>query len=652
MFRGAFEAIDRVGTFDDIVNGNDNGIIEVPYWDWSDRLGEVSQLLSKTETVVRGIVWPILRDELKVSHALISRDAFTISPLSPPVHAIPSFADCPRRIFMSATISDDSEIVRTFGANAENVKDPIAPSSIAGVAERMILVPDWMNSKGQDTPDDLVRAVIRYACAKDINSLILTPSFAAAEKWNGLAEIVAPKDVETIIGRMQKGDSVGAIILANRYDGIDLPGESCRILVLDGLPRGMSEYDAFRGTILLGSKINSTLAQRIEQGIGRAAWGASDYCVVILSGSNLTSWIGQIGSMEFLTASTRKQIEIGRTVTENISSKKSLIEVVSQCLERDEDWKRYHAEELSVAAQPVAPNALGIEIADLEFKAIEEIRNGGYSRAEATLQRAADMAPDDLIEGWLLQLRSRALDLDGQRAEAQKVQAAAFSRNRRLTRPTNKIPYQAKPLPSKQAKGVAQKLMTFISGNACLIDFSDRVSTLTPRASSNQFEEGIRALGEYLGFVSERPENDYGDGPDNLWRTAEDFDFVIESKSRKVDSSKPLTKGEHGQLLVSSQWFQKNYPEREHLRVSIHPNSFATNNANAGESKALTFTILNAIVSDIRSIIRGAEEVIANASRGGGLQKELEAYCGLELEKKGLTPQGISKRLKNFSLSS
>ena len=44
-------------------------------------------------------------------------------------------------MYMSATIADDSEIVRTFGAAHEAVAKPITSTSLAGVGERKILVP-------------------------------------------------------------------------------------------------------------------------------------------------------------------------------------------------------------------------------------------------------------------------------------------------------------------------------------------------------------------------------------------------------------------------------------------------------------------------------------------------------------------------------
>ncbi len=45
---------------------------------------------------------------------------------------------------MSATIADDSEIVHTFDAQEASVRKPLTSRSLAGISERMILIPDLM----------------------------------------------------------------------------------------------------------------------------------------------------------------------------------------------------------------------------------------------------------------------------------------------------------------------------------------------------------------------------------------------------------------------------------------------------------------------------------------------------------------------------
>eukprot|EP01012_Entosiphon_sulcatum_P040798 TRINITY_DN54523_c0_g1_i1.p1 TRINITY_DN54523_c0_g1~~TRINITY_DN54523_c0_g1_i1.p1 ORF type:complete len:353 (+),score=59.16 TRINITY_DN54523_c0_g1_i1:186-1244(+) len=144
-FRPAFKEVGRLGSFNDIINGKEFGVIEVPSWAWHRKLDEVQQYLSGEVDGIDPFVWPFLRDNLGVCHCLFSKTSVSVTPLFPLVDMLPTFDDAKRRIYMSATIADDSEIVRTFGASQEAISKPITSTSLAGVGERMILVPGLMN---------------------------------------------------------------------------------------------------------------------------------------------------------------------------------------------------------------------------------------------------------------------------------------------------------------------------------------------------------------------------------------------------------------------------------------------------------------------------------------------------------------------------
>lgn len=194
---------------------------------------------------------------------------------------------------MSATIADDSEIVRAFGASAEAVGKPITSTSLAGVGERMILIPELMKLGGAAiTP--MVKNIASKLADKKRGAAILAPSGQAAEKWTDIAAYPSTtKAVAEQVAAMQTGPSDGPVVLANRYDGIVLAGNACRFLVMDNLPQGTSDYDVYRMNVVADSAVSSLLAQRIEQGIGRGTRGGGDYCAVMLIGSKLVGWIGR-----------------------------------------------------------------------------------------------------------------------------------------------------------------------------------------------------------------------------------------------------------------------------------------------------------------------------------------------------------------------
>jgi hypothetical protein len=248
LFRSAFKDSSRLGTFDDILNGRDGSILEVPYSAWRENLEAIREQL-KSDNEEHKYVWPLLRDNLHLCHALISRTSFSITPILPLVDLFPSFSDASRRIFMSATIADDSEIIRTFDADVNAVRTPLTSRSLAGVSERMILIPDLMRFTFDIRK--CIGDLLKWTTAKGRGAVILLPSNKAATSWSDVATIASGSDnVEKYVLELQERKNNGPIAFANRYDGIDLPGDSCRLLALYGLPSGTSNYELHRAAVL------------------------------------------------------------------------------------------------------------------------------------------------------------------------------------------------------------------------------------------------------------------------------------------------------------------------------------------------------------------------------------------------------------------
>ena len=72
----------------------------------------------------------------RVIEALKGRKSLAHSELlaAAEVSAFPTFAEAPRRIYMSATISDDSEIIRTFDVDPVSIPHALTSRSLAGVS--------------------------------------------------------------------------------------------------------------------------------------------------------------------------------------------------------------------------------------------------------------------------------------------------------------------------------------------------------------------------------------------------------------------------------------------------------------------------------------------------------------------------------------
>lgn len=643
LFRQAFRDAGKAGTFDDIVAGRESAVVEIPYHIWRERIQAIELLLRPALEDYK-FVWPLVRDRLLMCHAFISSANFSITPIQPFPNAFPTFGECPRRIYMSATIADDSDLIRTFGADLELVKRPLRSRSLAGISERLILCPEMMPfaMNARTAVEELAN---KLSTSKK-GVVFLTPSRKIAEEWKTIGNVgETSQEVQQLVKSLQEGSAYGPFILANRYDGIDLPGDSCRLLVMSGLPTGTSEYERYRAAAVYGgASFNRMLAQRIEQGIGRGARGAGDHCVVLLVGTALSAWVAKDANFKFLTSATQAQLTIGTDISKAVRSREDFFQTAMRCIDREHDWQQFHAEMLAELVEETDIDEEHLELASLERRALDLWASGNHDKAIARLLKAGDLTGiDNQTKGWVLQLAARIADDWGNGERAEELQRNAYAVNPNMQRPKVPAANRLLPLPGVQAKAIVVSILAYRFRKGYLAQFDETVSKLHPDASANQFEQALANFGRMLGFSASR-HDDAGVGPDLLWLMPNKLGLIIEAKSRKKEDN-PLNKQEHGQLLVAEQWFTQNYKDHTAIRVSIVPNAYATKAAMAEQSCALTLDRLAVMVADARLLIVDLCESQLPAAGLEGLCAQLLAKSPLAAE------QIVGKYLQSFKSS-
>ncbi|NGN85591.1 hypothetical protein G6N77_19315, partial [Arthrobacter silviterrae] len=105
--------------------------------------------------------------------------------------------------------------------------------------------------------------------AEPINVVVLVPSDYAADRWAGVADqTLHVNDMRPVIERMKNGEHIGVVVLVNKYDGVDLPGEACRLLIIDGIPTPLTPHEQRVSAALTGSMtFKAREVQRLEQGM-------------------------------------------------------------------------------------------------------------------------------------------------------------------------------------------------------------------------------------------------------------------------------------------------------------------------------------------------------------------------------------------------
>jgi hypothetical protein len=84
----------------------------VPFWAWQKNVSKVVSILNKakaTESVK--FVWPLIKEHIALSSCVFGAGRAEISLRCLPIRVIPSFVGAGRKIFMTATLADDSILV-------------------------------------------------------------------------------------------------------------------------------------------------------------------------------------------------------------------------------------------------------------------------------------------------------------------------------------------------------------------------------------------------------------------------------------------------------------------------------------------------------------------------------------------------------------
>ena len=564
-------------SFFDIVKNGDPGQEElIPFWMWQGRQEEVYALLSKYNTSEdqNQFVYfhlPLIRDVLVTCDCIISAREIEIIPEGISISKIESFENAKRRIFMSATLPDDSVFVSSVGLRKEDVKTIITPDDANDIGDRLILFPRYLNNS---ITDEQIREKV-ITLSKVYNTVIIVPSFERAKYWDRSGEsVITSNNIEEKINNL-KTSHVGMVILVNRYDGIDLPDEACRLLVIDGLPPLKNKKDSYIQSIDPNSTIlKREQIQRIEQGIGRGVRSNSDYCCVVLMGERLTNVLIHYNGTELFSNATRAQYDLSKKVWGLLEtpspSLDEIFKLADYTFKRDEEWIKISRDSLSGISYD-SNLVIDNNVAALR-KAFDCSEQMQWNRAINIITEAANVEKQKTTKGYLLQVKAKYTNVVD-RSKAQEVLLSARNYSKAILLPEEGTLYKKEMVNTSQAKNICDfiirenidqnEYVIFIENLLSGLSFSEDENTV------NVFEESFMKLGNALGFASSRPDKlTHGAGPDVLWGIENHKYFIIECKS--AARADHITKDYCNQLGGSLRWFAEEYKSDEAIPIMIH----------------------------------------------------------------------------------
>ncbi len=553
--------------FDDVAEGRFTSALFVPMFVVWEHATEFRKLLldhgveKDDETL---FAWEHIKEHLNHCCVVADGSGVEITPIVPPLSQLNYFKENVRRVYLTATLPSQASFVRTFGIVNPTI---VQPSGKSGEAQRLfVFVPGDNDEEQRDKAKSLV---------ENHKSCVISPSYNKGQDWVPPARIYDTDSGQGEIARFCKSEEAEMLGLVARYDGIDLPGDACKILILDRLPTGESLIDRFIDESIRVETIRiSNTATRVVQAIGRIFRSNTDHGVVLLVGPQLQSWVRSSKNRGFLPKLLQQQLLLAVELTKQVKEKKvTWAELIEGILTGDKNWDEMydeHIEQFETANSSPAAK-WHIQMIVQEKDAYEKLWTGQYQQAADSYSTLAENAEkyDSRLAAWYHHLcgLARLCADDKQSAFSEFIRAANIRSE--LGRPSEKrerafVPQKPDDI-GRQANNLAawyRKKKRQIVAAISQVD-----ADLVYGPETKKAEEALRVLGTLLGLHAERPDNVHGTGPDVTWESDGDpTAFGFELKSDKNKDGKYFKK-DIAQCHDHEEWLTDKYGDKAILII-------------------------------------------------------------------------------------
>jgi Rad3-related DNA helicase len=337
----------------------------------------------------------MLRTNLSSCLFYVSRREIYVRPMIPPTFQHSPFTTPDQRIYLSATLGDAGELERAFGRTG--IKRVPVPNAWdrAGSGRRFFVFPELASSttevhanrnqadeadgnEADAKPDaGLIGELLNLAKKR----LVLTPDNDSATAIANLltvpdVERFTAKDAETGIEPFVKADR-GTLLAPNRYDGMDLADDACRMMLMSELPTASHLQDRFLGTKLRALEIlHERIRTRVLQGAGRCTRGPKDWAVVVVAGEDILRFLSRTEVRKSLPVELQAEITFG--LEQSQAPAEDLVYLAESALHQDEIWQEDAEPELAKLRR-AAKRESQPHVAELSASTAREVKAWTYA---------------------------------------------------------------------------------------------------------------------------------------------------------------------------------------------------------------------------------------------------------------------------------
>jgi len=550
VFKNYFEKSNSKESFEEVMGGDSRIVLFVPTfytWEHSDEIKKIMVKNNVEEAAETKYAWEHLKLNLKHCCFFISGKSIQVSPSVIPLANSPFFKNSVRRIYLTATMPTTASFIRTFGISNPTL---ISPRGKSGDAQRLFIFLPGKDEEEQKT--EALKLVSNHKCC------VISPSGSRLEEWKPKVKIYKKNSGHDEIIRFCNSKTKEMLGLAARNDGIDLPGDSCRVLILDRLPRGENNFNSFIDqTIQVGTLRSSHTATRIVQAIGRIFRSNIDHGVVLLRGNVLQSWMRKPINQKFLPSLLQKQIILGNELTKEVAEKQtSYTELINGVLSGSKEWDQLYKYIDQIKFAENKPELKWYEDSLLKEKeAYLNIWNQQYEIAARLFSELAQEVKlhDMMLYAWYCHWAGLAYLASDNCSTASKWYWRAATTKADLGRPKEEVKiefvekvigFQVQTIAKQFDKEKLEKVLNQIQ------------SELTYSDETESAEQAVEKLGNILGLKSWRTDKKLS-GPDILWEGGDNLLASFELKTGK--QNKFYDKDDIKDCNDHHVWLQNNY---------------------------------------------------------------------------------------------
>lgn len=529
--------------------------------------------------------WQVIRDHLDACQFYVSSSEILIRPLIPPTWTHRPFAAARQRIFMSATLGAGGDLERLTGR--PNIMRLPVPDGWdqQGIGRRFFMFPEL------SLQDAGVTSLKRQLMRRAGRSVVLVPSVRASDAV--VADIEQHLNFEVFdaeaIEASKKpfvGKPEAVAVMANRYDGIDFPGEDCRLLFVEGLPRATNIQERFimsrmGANVLLNERVQT----RVLQAIGRCTRALADYSAVVVTGEEVTDYLVDHRKRVHLHPELQAELEFG-VVQSTDQTAEGFLENLDTFLQHKKDWEDVNRD--IIALRDDATRQPFPAIDELDAVVRHEINFQGHlwQRDHAAALEAAERVIGGLKAPELRGYRALWHYLAGSAAQAGAddgtpalgAKARAHFAEAKKAAPgvrwlVGLARFQLDGAAEVEGDAEDAVLTGQIERTEAVLEklgaLHDRRFAAREReileglADPVRFEQAQRALGELLGFAAGKIERDASPDP---WWLADDVCLVFEdhADAKGPDSIIDATKAR--QVWSHPNWIRDHVPAARDAR--------------------------------------------------------------------------------------